>query len=102
MLRTRLFCFVRVGLQIFADAVSRQVPPWKTTLCVRGTIHLKTSSAGETCDNRSVIWGRMAWGITREFEVYEDTLMSAAFEGSWPRSAGSTRTGSASGVQPGA
>jgi hypothetical protein len=32
-------------------------------------------------DNRFVIWGPMAWGITREYEVYEDTLMSAAFDG---------------------
>ena len=64
----------------FADAVVANARR-KTTLSVRGTIHLKTSPAGETCDNRSVFWGPMAWGITREYEVYEDTLMSAAFDG---------------------
>jgi ketosteroid isomerase-like protein len=69
--------FVRVGLQIFPDEVVAKGPPWATTLCVRGTIHLK-SPAGETVyENRYVIWGRMSWGILREYEVYEDTQKSA-------------------------
>ena len=85
----------------FADAVVANARR-KTTLCVRGTIHLNTSPAGETCDNRYVIWGPMAWGIMREYEVYEDTLMSAAFEGSWPRSAGSSPHRKRERLQPGA
>jgi hypothetical protein len=32
--------FVDVGLQIFPYEVVAQGPPWNTTLCVRGTIHL--------------------------------------------------------------
>lgn len=72
--------FVRVGLQIFPDEVIAKGPPWKTTLTVRGTIHLK-SPAGETVyGNRYVIWGRMSWGRLRAYEVYEDTQKSAALD----------------------
>ncbi len=72
--------FVRVGLQIFPDEVVAKGPPWDTTLCVRGTIHLETP-AGETAyQNRYVIWGRMSWGIPREYEAYEDTQKSAALD----------------------
>jgi ketosteroid isomerase-like protein len=72
--------FVRVGLQIFPDEVVAKGPPWRTTLSVRGTIHLK-SPAGETVfENRYVIWGRMSWGLLREYEVYEDTEKGAALD----------------------
>jgi hypothetical protein len=72
--------FVRVGLQIFPDEVVVKGPPWETTLIARGPIHLK-SSAGETVyENRYVIWGRMSWGLLREYEVYEDTEKSAALD----------------------
>jgi hypothetical protein len=27
-----------------------------------------------------VIWGRISWGRVREYEVYEDTQKSAAFD----------------------
>ena len=47
---------------------------------MRGTIHLETP-AGETAyENRYVIWGRMSWGILREYEVYEDTQKSTALD----------------------
>ena len=72
--------FVRVGLQIFPDQVVAKGPPWNTTLVVRGPINLK-STAGETVwENRYVIWGRMAWGKLREYEVYEDTEKSSALD----------------------
>jgi ketosteroid isomerase-like protein len=72
--------FARVGLQIFPDEVIAKGPPWKTTLCVRGTIHLN-SPAGETVyENRYVIWGRLSWGLLREYEVYEDTEKSTALD----------------------
>jgi ketosteroid isomerase-like protein len=72
--------FVRAGIQIYPDEVIVQGPPWRMTLCVRGTDRL-TSPAGETVyENRYVIWGRMSWGLLREYEVYEDTQKSAALD----------------------
>ena len=36
---------------------------------------------GETIyANRYVIWGRMAWGKLRDYEVYEDTQKAAALD----------------------
>jgi ketosteroid isomerase-like protein len=71
--------FVQTGLQIFPDEVLAQGPPWNTTLCVRGTDHLDTED-GRVYENRYVIWGRMAWGLLREYEVYEDTQASRALD----------------------
>jgi hypothetical protein len=72
--------FTRVGLQIFPDEVVAKGPPWNTTLTVRGTIQLRSSEGEAVYDNRYVIWGRMAWGKLREYEVYEDTQKSAALD----------------------
>lgn len=69
--------FVDTGLEIHPDEVMVQGPPWNTTLCVRGTDHLDTED-GRVYENRYVIWGRMAWGLLREYEVYEDTQASKA------------------------
>jgi hypothetical protein len=72
--------FVRVGLQIYPDEVIAKGPPWNTTLTVRGTIHLKTPAAETVFENRYVIWGRISWGLLREYEVYEDTVKSVALD----------------------
>jgi ketosteroid isomerase-like protein len=72
--------FVRVGLQIFPDEVVAKGPPWKTTLIVRGPIHLQTPAGEIVYENRYVIWGRMAWGLLREYEVYEDTEKSVPLD----------------------
>jgi ketosteroid isomerase-like protein len=69
--------FVRVGIQIFPDEVVVKGPPWNMTLCVRGTDHLKGPDGAKVYENRYVIWGRMAWGLLKEYEVYEDTQKSA-------------------------
>jgi ketosteroid isomerase-like protein len=71
--------FVDAGLQIHADEVIAQGPPWKMTLCVRGTDHLDTED-GRVYENRYVIWGRVAWGRLRDYEVYEDTQASKALD----------------------
>ena len=72
--------FVGVGLQIFPDEVVVKGPPWNMTLCVRGTDFLK-ALAGETVyENRYVIWGRMSWGLVKDYEVYEDTQKGAALD----------------------
>jgi ketosteroid isomerase-like protein len=72
--------FVAVGLQIFPDEVVATGPPWNMTLCVRGTDHLKSLEGETVYENRYVIWGRMAWGLLREYEVYEDTQKAAALD----------------------
>jgi ketosteroid isomerase-like protein len=71
--------FVDTGLQIYADEVVVQGPPWNMTLCVRGTDHLDTDD-GRVYENRYVIWGRIAWGLLREYEVYEDTQACKALD----------------------
>ena len=46
---------------------------------VRGTSHLDTED-GRVYENRYVMWGRVAWGLLREYEVYEDTQASKALD----------------------
>jgi ketosteroid isomerase-like protein len=71
--------FVALGLQIYPDEVMVKGPPWRSTICVRGTVFLDNQD-GRVYDNRYVIWGRMAWGLVREYEVYEDTQKSAELD----------------------
>jgi ketosteroid isomerase-like protein len=68
--------FVGLGLQIHPDEVVLKGFPWRQTICVRGHIHLDDSEEGRVYENRYVIWGRIAWGKLREYEVYEDTEKS--------------------------
>lgn len=68
--------FVDLGLQIYPDEVILKGFPWRQTICVRGQIHLDDPAEGRVYDNRYVIWGHIAWGKLREYEVYEDTQKS--------------------------
>jgi hypothetical protein len=65
--------FVDLGLQIYPDEVVLKGFPWKQTICVRGHIHLDDPGEGRVYANRYVLWGHLAWGKMREYEVYEDT-----------------------------
>jgi ketosteroid isomerase-like protein len=65
--------FVAAGLQIYPDEVVLKGFPWKQTICVRGHIHLDSPAGERVYENRYVLWGRIAWGLLREYEVYEDT-----------------------------
>jgi hypothetical protein len=65
--------FVAAGLQIYPDEVILKGFPWKQTICVRGHIHLDSAAGERVYENRYVLWGRLAWGLLREYEVYEDT-----------------------------
>lgn len=65
--------FAAVGIQIFPDEVIASGPPWRTTVCVRGRDYLHDAAGHVVYENRYVIWGRMAWGRLKEYEVYEDT-----------------------------
>jgi ketosteroid isomerase-like protein len=68
--------FVDIGMQIYPDQVVLKGFPWHQTVCVRGHIHLDDPQDGRVYENRYVIWGRIAWGKLREYEVYEDTEKS--------------------------
>jgi len=68
--------FVAIGLQIYPDEVILKGFPWRQSICVRGHIHLDDAEEGRVYANRYVIWGRIAWGKLREYEVYEDTEQS--------------------------
>jgi hypothetical protein len=72
--------FVATGLQIYPDEVVATGFPWNTTTCIRGRIHLRDASGAIVYENRFVIWGRLAWGRLREYEVYEDTQASARLD----------------------
>ncbi len=65
--------FVAAGLQIYPDEVVLKGFPWKQTICVRGHIHLDSPTGERVYENRYVLWGRLAWGLLRKYEVYEDT-----------------------------
>lgn len=81
--------FVETGLEISPDEVVVQGPPWRTTLCVRGTDHLDTED-GRAYENRYVIWGHMRWGRLTDYEVYEDTQASLALDSYLERRPGAT------------
>ena len=70
--------FVAAGLQIFADEAVATGPPWNMTLCLRGHVYLKSPNGATVYENRYVIWGHMAWGLLRDYEVYEDTQRTNA------------------------
>jgi ketosteroid isomerase-like protein len=72
--------FADVGLQIYPDEVILKGFPWNQTICVRGTDHLDTPEGKRVYENRYVIWGRIAWGKLREYEVYEDTQKTEALD----------------------
>jgi ketosteroid isomerase-like protein len=65
--------FAAAGIQISADEVVAKGMPWRTTICVRGRDHLHGPTGELVYENRYVIWGRMRWGMLKEYEVYEDT-----------------------------
>jgi ketosteroid isomerase-like protein len=72
--------FVESGIQIYAHEVVLKGFPWRQTICIRGTDHLDSPAGERVYENRYVIWGRLAWGRLREYEVYEDTQKSKALD----------------------
>jgi hypothetical protein len=72
--------FAAIGLQIYPDEVILKGFPWRQSICVRGHIHLDDTDEGRVYENRYVIWGRIAWGKLREYEVYEDTERSRGLD----------------------
>lgn len=79
-LRAWLQRFADAGLQIYPDEVILKGFPWNQTICVRGYDYLDTPQGERVYENRYVIWGRIAWGKLREYEVYEDTQKTEALD----------------------
>jgi ketosteroid isomerase-like protein len=73
--------FAAAGFQIFPDEVIATGFPWRTTVCVRGHDYLCDADGHTVYENRYVIWGRMAWGRLKEYEVYEDTHKANQLDG---------------------
>jgi hypothetical protein len=73
--------FADIGIQIYPDEVVLKGFPWKQTICVRGHAFLDSPEGERVYENRYVIWGRIAWGLLREYEVYEDTQKAKALDG---------------------
>jgi ketosteroid isomerase-like protein len=72
--------FADAGLEIHPDEVVLKGFPWNQTICVRGRDHLDAPDGRRVYENRYVIWGRLSWGLLREYEVYEDTQKSKALD----------------------
>jgi hypothetical protein len=72
--------FVDLGLQIYPDEVVLQGFPWRQTVCVRGHVHLDKPGEARVYDNRYVLWGHISWGKLKDYEVYEDTEQTTAFD----------------------
>jgi ketosteroid isomerase-like protein len=72
--------FAAVGLQIFPDEVVLTGFPWRQTLCIRGTDHALGPGGERVYENRYVIWGHLRWGRLADYEVYEDTVRTLAFD----------------------
>ena len=72
--------FADVGIQIGADEVVLKGFPWKQTICARGISYLDSPGGERVYENRYVIWGRISWGLLREYEVYEDTEKSSKLD----------------------
>jgi ketosteroid isomerase-like protein len=72
--------FADVGIQIYPDEVILMGFPWKQTICIRGYDYLDSPAGERVYENRYVIWGRISWGLLREYEVYEDTQKAKALD----------------------
>jgi hypothetical protein len=71
---------VATGLQHEANDVIAGGPPWRMTMVLRGTDRLAEPDGTLVYENRYVIWALTRWGFIREYEVYEDTERSVAFD----------------------
>ena len=71
---------VATGLQHEAEDVVASGPPWRMTMVLRGTDRFAERDGTLVYENRYVIWALTRWGFIREYEVYEDTERSVAFD----------------------
>jgi ketosteroid isomerase-like protein len=71
---------VATGLQHHPEEVVASGPPWRMTLVLRGTDRFDEPDGTPVYDNRYVLWARTRWGRIYDYEAYEDTERSLAFD----------------------
>ncbi len=72
---------VATGLQHDApEQVVVSGPPWRMTVCLRGSDWLRAPTGELVYENRYVIWSTTSWGRVRAYEVYQDTQKAAALD----------------------
>jgi ketosteroid isomerase-like protein len=71
---------VAIGLQNYADEVVAVGPPWRMTVCIRGTDHARDADGKLIYENRYVLWAHLKWGRIQDYECYEDTEKANAFD----------------------
>ena len=71
---------VATGLQHEAEDVVASGPPWRMTMVLRGTDRFEEQDGTLVYENRYVIWALTRWGRIQDYEVYEDTERSVAFD----------------------
>ena len=71
---------VATGLQHEAEDVVASGPPWRMTMVLRGTDRFEERDGTLVYENRYVIWALTRWGFIKNYEVYEDTERSVAFD----------------------
>ncbi|WP_419993136.1 nuclear transport factor 2 family protein [Streptomyces boninensis] len=75
-----LLRFRSAGIQIVFDDILVSGPPWHTKVCMRFTDYA-TDEHGETVYvNEGTIVAHVRWGKVYEYETFEDTEKSAAFD----------------------
>ncbi len=72
--------FARVGLQVYPERIVVKGAPWDTHVHIHFTDHLDAPDGTRVYENRGVIYGRVAWGKVRYYEVFEDTEKVQAFD----------------------
>jgi hypothetical protein len=65
--------FVDTGLQLDPEQVLVSGPPWNTTMCLRYTDRYTAPDGSVPYENQGVIYGKIAWGKLKYYEVCEDT-----------------------------
>ena len=71
---------VRVGVKTEPDEVAVSGWPWNMRVAIRGRSWWDNRAGERIYDNRFVIFGHLAWGKLREYEVYEDTEKAQALD----------------------
>ena len=73
--------FVEAGLQLETeDIVVAGWLPWSLTVCVKVTDRALGPDGDTVYENGGVIFGKIAWGKIKSYEVFLDTQKVAAFD----------------------
>jgi len=80
LVETWLQKMVAAGVKHHCDEVVVSGPPWRMTLALRGHDWADDAAGNRVYANRYVIWGTLAWGRLRDYEVYEDTEKTLEFD----------------------